>query len=79
MTRSLGDWVVTHDAKSLDYAAPATVLATLRACAMGWVEDARLVGNIRAGDIVSAIEAVHRFAIDNGDNGLRLHQGKGKP
>lgn len=35
-----------------------TVLAILRFCAASWVPDARIVGNIRAGDIVKALDEV---------------------
>lgn len=41
-----------------DGAVPSVVLAAVRACAASWVPDARLLGNVRAGDIVRAIAAL---------------------
>lgn len=43
---------------SSDDADPFTVLVELRRCAMAWEPHARLVGNVRAGDIDRAITAV---------------------
>lgn len=41
-----------------DHAVPSVVLAAVKACAASWVPDARLLGNVRAGDIVRAIAAL---------------------
>jgi hypothetical protein len=41
-----------------DNAPPAEVLAAVRWCAMAWDPRARLLGNVRAGDMVRAIDAV---------------------
>lgn len=38
-----------------DDAAPDVVLAEVLRCALGWVPEARIVGNVRAGDIVRAL------------------------
>jgi len=41
--------------ENTDDAAPAIVLAAVRACAASWVPEARILGNVRAGDIVRAL------------------------
>jgi hypothetical protein len=41
-----------------DNRSPETVLSALRYCASLWVPEARIVGNIRAGDIIRSIDAV---------------------
>jgi len=41
-----------------DDADPWTVLASVRACAISWQPDARIIGNVRAGDIARAIQAI---------------------
>jgi len=41
-----------------DDADPWTVLAAVRACALSWQPDARIIGNVRAGDIAWAIQAI---------------------
>jgi hypothetical protein len=41
-----------------DDAAPAVVLTQLLICAESWVPEARIIGNIRAGDISRAVRAV---------------------
>lgn len=41
-----------------DNAAPGVVLAQLLVCAESWVPEARIIGDIRAGDISRAVRAV---------------------
>lgn len=41
-----------------DNGAPLEVLAAVHACAKAWVPEARIIGNVRAGDIARAIEAI---------------------
>lgn len=43
-----------------DDAPPRDVLAMVRLCAASWVPEARLLGNVRAGDIVRALDAIDR-------------------
>ena len=43
-----------------DGAETTVVLAVLKACAECWEYDARIIGNIRAGDIVRALQMVFR-------------------
>ncbi|MCW3783559.1 hypothetical protein [Defluviimonas salinarum] len=50
----------TDDAEAL------TVLAVLRYCAASWVPEARIVGNIRAGDIVRSLEPIISKALAAG-------------
>lgn len=46
--------------QNTDDAPAELVLAAVRQCAASWVPEARLVGNVRAGDIVRATtEALH--------------------
>jgi len=41
-----------------DEADPWTVLAAVRACAISWQPEARIIGNVRAGDIARAIQTI---------------------
>lgn len=41
-----------------DNADPETVLLAIRYCAKCWTPEARIIGNIRAGDIVRAINSL---------------------
>ncbi|WP_199914869.1 hypothetical protein [Pseudovibrio sp. Alg231-02] len=45
-------------AAATDDADAATVLAMVRLCAAAWTPEARIVGNVRAGDIVRALDEV---------------------
>ena len=47
-----------HPQLAPDGAPAECVLASLRVCANGWDPQARLVGNVRAGDIVRALDEV---------------------
>lgn len=42
--------------ENTDDADPKTVLKVLQFCAKHWVPEARLVGNVMAGDIVAALD-----------------------
>ncbi len=42
-----------------DNASPDIVLAAVEVCARSWEPDARVLGNLRAGDIVRALDAMH--------------------
>jgi len=41
-----------------DEADPWTVLAAVRACVISWQPEARIIGNVRAGDIARAIQTI---------------------
>lgn len=44
---------------STDGAPASLVLRVVQGCALGWEPDARIIGNVRAGDIFRAIEEDH--------------------
>ena len=52
--------------KNTDDADPWTVLAAVRICALSWEPNARIIGNVRAGDIARAIQAVAKGALGTG-------------
>lgn len=54
---------------STDDAPPAQVLAEVRRCAISWEPEVRLVGNVRAGDIVRAIDSLALQAESPPDDG----------
>ncbi len=49
----------TDDAPSL------TVLAGVRACAASWMPEARIIGNVRAGDIVRAVDDIFEHVMSS--------------
>jgi ubiquinone biosynthesis protein UbiJ len=56
-----GDDIIKAAASTIpdtDDADPRTVLAVVRFCAASWVPEARIIGNVRAGDIVRAIDSM---------------------
>jgi hypothetical protein len=55
-----------------DNGTPQEVLSAVLECAKAWVPEARIVGNVRAGDIVRAIEALPAPEITYGEG--KLHE-----
>ena len=49
----------TDDAPSL------TVLAVVGQCAASWAPEARIIGNVRAGDIVRSVDQILAFVMDS--------------
>lgn len=57
-----------------DDAPPWTVLTVLLFCAKSWTPEARVIGNIRAGDVVRALRAIYTDAVRSAEEITALRE-----